>query len=125
MNEASAPTTTAPGPARPPEGDWLGTPYLRFERQGALATVTVDRPEARNAMTPAMYFGVRYAVEHVNRDPELAGLLLTGTGDVFIPGGDLGGDSRDGWGDPLGLLGMDVTPFESIRASRKPVVCAV
>jgi len=110
---------------RPPAGDWLGTPYLRFERQGALATVTVDRPEARNAMTPAMYFGVRYAVDHVNRDPDLAGLLLTGTGDVFIPGGDLSGDDRDGWGEPLGLLGMDVTPFESIRASRKPVVCAV
>ena len=44
---------------------------------------------------------------------------------MFIPGGDLGGDNRDGWGDPLLLLGMDVTPFEAIRASRKPVVCAV
>jgi enoyl-CoA hydratase/carnithine racemase len=92
---------------RPPSGDWLGTPHLRFERRGALGTVTVDRPEARNAMTPAMYFGVRYAVDLVNRDP------------------DLGGDNRDGWGDPLLLLGMDVTPFEAIRASRKPVVCAV
>ena len=109
---------------RPPEGDWLGTPYLRFERHGPLATVTVDRPEARNSMTPAMYFGVRYAIDHVNADPELAGLLLTGTGDVFIPGGDLGGDNRDGWG-PLGHLGMDVTPFEAVRLSRKPVVSAV
>jgi enoyl-CoA hydratase/carnithine racemase len=48
--------------------------------------LTVDRPEARNAMTPAMYFGVLYAVDLVNGDPSLAGLLLTGTGDVFVTG---------------------------------------
>lgn len=110
---------------RPPEGDWLGTPHLRFERRGPVALVTVDRPEARNAMTPAMYFGVRYAVDLVNGDGDLAGLLLTGTGDVFIPGGDLGGTNTDGWADLPRLLGMDNTPFDAIRNSRKPVVCAV
>lgn len=36
------------GAARPPEGDWLGTPYLRFERRGSLAVCAVDRPKARN-----------------------------------------------------------------------------
>src|SRR4051812_4206597 len=48
-------TTTTP---RPPEGDWLGTPYLRFTREGPFGVCTLDRPEARNAMTPAMYFGI-------------------------------------------------------------------
>jgi enoyl-CoA hydratase/carnithine racemase len=72
-----------------------------------------------------MYFGVRYAVDHVNADPDLAGLLITGTGDVFIPGGDLGGENSDGWADLPRLLGMDNTPFDAIRNSRKPVVCAV
>jgi enoyl-CoA hydratase len=115
-------STNAP---RPPDGDWLGTPYLRFERRGPIAVCTVDRPEKRNAMTPAMYFGVRYAVDHVNRSDELVGLLLTGTGDVFIPGGDLSGDNTDGWADLPMLLAMDNTPFDAIRNSRKPVVCAV
>ena len=110
---------------RAPEGDWLGTPYLRFERDGAIATVTVDRPEARNALTPAMYFGIRYAVDHVNRDKELGGLLLTGTGDVFIPGGDMSGANDDGWADLPRLLSMDNTPFDAVRRSPKPVVCAV
>ena len=50
---------------RPPDGDWLGTPYLRFTREGPFAICTLDRPEARNAMTPAMYFGIKYAVTHV------------------------------------------------------------
>ena len=112
-------------PSRPPEGDWLGTPYVRFERHGPLAHCIVDRPQARNAMTPSMYFAVRYAVDVVNRDADLAGMLLTGTGDVFIPGGDLGGASEDDWGGVSRLLGMDTTPFEAIRNSRKPVVSAV
>lgn len=111
---------------RPPSGDWLGTPYLRFERHGPLAWCIVDRPEARNAMTPAMYFAVRYASNHVDADPDLAGLLVTGTDDVFIPGGDMGGASPDGWGDGLpGVLTMDILPFDTLRQSRKPVVCAV
>jgi hypothetical protein len=40
------------GSPRPPEGDWLGTPFLTFRRDGPFAVVTLDRPEARNAMTP-------------------------------------------------------------------------
>ena len=77
-------------------------------------------------MTPAMYFGVRYASNHVDADPDLAGLLVTGTGDVFIPGGDMGGASPDGWsGGMPGLLSMDTTPFDALRQARKPVVSAV
>jgi enoyl-CoA hydratase/carnithine racemase len=102
----------------------MGTPFLRFERHGAFGHLIVDRPERRNAMTPAMYFGVRYATNHVDRDPELAGLLITGVGDVFIPGGDLSGSNDDGW-PGLPLLRMDVTPFDSLRQARKPVVSAV
>jgi len=114
------------GDPRPPEGDWLGTPYLRFERHGSLAMCVVDRPQRRNAMTPAMYFGVRRAVDVVNRDETLAGLLITGTGDVFIPGGDLAQTGHDdGWADLADLLYMDNVPFEAIRNSAKPVVCAV
>lgn len=29
---------------RPPEGDWLGTKYLKFTREGPFAVLTVDRP---------------------------------------------------------------------------------
>src|SRR6476661_10915975 len=92
-------TPSDPTAPRPPDGDWLGTPFLKFERQGPFGVVTLDRPEARNAMTPAMYFGIRYAVGLVEADDDLAGLLITGTGDVFAPGGDLGGGGGDDWMD--------------------------
>jgi enoyl-CoA hydratase len=110
---------------RPPEGDWLGTKYLTLRRDGPFAIVTLDRPEARNAMTPAMYFGIRYAITRVNADGNLAGLLITGTGDVFAPGGDLGGGGDDNWMQFGSALSMDVTPFDTLRKSAKPVVSAV
>ncbi|MDT5124862.1 MAG: enoyl-CoA hydratase [Mycobacterium sp.] len=113
------------GGPRPPEGDWLGTPFLNFKREGAFAICTLDRPKARNAMTPAMYFGIRYAISRVNADPDLAGLLITGTGDVFAPGGDLGQAAEDNWMDFAATMGMDVTPFDVLRQSPKPVVSAV
>ena len=110
---------------KPPEGDWLGTPFLSFRREGPFAVVTIDRPEARNALTPAMYFGIRYAVGLVNADADLAGLLITGSGDVFAPGGDMGGGGADDWITFGAALQMDITPFDSLRTSVKPVVSAV
>jgi type I restriction enzyme M protein len=82
--------------------DDLGTPALRLEREGPLAWCVIDRPSARNALTPAMYYGVKRAVRLVNDDPDLAALIITGVDDVFAPGGDLGGraqliDGRNFW----------------------------
>lgn len=119
-------TTGEPDLPKPPDGDWLGTPYLRFERVAPFAQVTVDRPQARNALTPAMYFGVRYAVRVVDADPELAGMVITGVDDVFIPGGDLGKGAGDDWLHLGGVPGaMDVLPFDVLRQSIKPVVSAI
>jgi len=102
----------------------LGAAGLRFERDGVVAWCTIDRPEARNALTPAMYFGLKRAVRLVNQDSELAALIITGTGDVFAPGGDLGGRAEPGDTVPPDI-GHDILPFLAIRDSRAPVVAAV
>jgi enoyl-CoA hydratase len=105
--------------------DNLGTNGLRFERDGFLAWCIIDRPRARNAFTPAMYYGIKRAVHLVNSDPDLSALIITGTGDVFAPGGDLGGRSED-MEDPVpdGLT-HEILPFLAIRDSRAPVISAV
>ena len=97
---------------------------MRLERDGPIAWCVIDRPAARNALTPAMYYGIKRAVNLVNTDPDLAALIITGTGDVFAPGGDLGGRSEAGesWPD---AVGSDVLPFLAVRDSRAPVVAAV
>jgi enoyl-CoA hydratase len=125
-----------------PETFDLGTPFLRLERRGHIALCTIDRPKSRNALSPAMYYGVKRAVEWVNARPDPTALVITGTGDVFAPGGDMrrpvvdeqgGRRSRptrsepeaSEAGPPDGLAGQDVTPFEAIRNSAAPVVAAV
>jgi enoyl-CoA hydratase/carnithine racemase len=105
--------------------DDLGASGLRFEREGVVGWCVIDRPEARNALTPSMYLGIKRAVRLVNTDPDLAALIITGTGDVFAPGGDLGGRSRPGEEVPRGLSGPERLPFLAIRDSRAPVVAAV
>jgi enoyl-CoA hydratase/carnithine racemase len=101
----------------------LGTSNLRFEREGPIAWCIIDRPAARNALTPAMYYGIKRAVQIVNDDPALAALIVTGVGDVFAPGGDLGGRREPG--DEATPVGPEVLPFLTIRDSRAPVIAAV
>ncbi|HTR70532.1 MAG TPA: enoyl-CoA hydratase/isomerase family protein [Mycobacteriales bacterium] len=104
--------------------DDLGAAGLRFERDGVIGWCVIDRPTARNALTPAMYFGIKRAVRLVNTEPDLAALIITGTGDVFAPGGDLGGRAEPGDNLPEDI-GNDILPFLAIRDSRAPVVSAV
>src|SRR5271157_30431 len=102
----------------------LGAAGLRLERDGPIAWCVIDRPAARNALTPAMYFGIKRAVRLVNTDADLAALIITGTGDVFAPGGDLGGRAEPGDSVPDDI-GYDILPFTAIRESRAPVIAAV
>lgn len=104
--------------------DELGADGLRFERDRALGWLTIDRPHARNAFTPAMYFGIKKAVHLVNADKELAALIITGAGGVFAPGGDLAGRSDPG-DEPIPSIGAHMLPFLTIRDSTAPVISAV
>src|SRR6478609_8911665 len=103
----------------------LGTPHLHWDRRGDVAWVRLDRLERRNAMTPNMYFGIRRAVDAVNQSADLQALVITGTGDVFAPGGELGGQHDDGDVNYGELLGTGILPFDAVRESRKPVVASV
>jgi enoyl-CoA hydratase len=103
----------------------LGAAGLRFEREGSIGWLYIDRPQARNAFTPAMYYGIKKAVYLVNKDKDLAALIITGTGDVFSPGGDLG-SRREPDDEPTpDTGGPDILPFLPIRDSRAPVIAAV
>ncbi|MER5185302.1 enoyl-CoA hydratase/isomerase family protein [Streptomyces sp. NPDC002896] len=105
--------------------DDLGASGLRFEREGVIGWCIIDRPKARNALTSAMYYGVKRAVHLVNESPDLAALVITGVDDVFAPGGDLGRRAEPGDVLPPGVRGHEVLPFQAIRESPAPVVAAV
>jgi len=65
------------------------TDAVRYDRVGPVAWVTIDRPEARNAINAAVREGLRDATARFN-DDDAAVLVLTGSGDVaFCAGADL------------------------------------
>jgi enoyl-CoA hydratase len=106
--------------------DWnLGTKNLRIERDGVIAWCVIDRPQARNALTPSMYFGIKKAVRRVNADKDYRALIITGTGDVFAPGGDLGGRYEEGDEAVPEGIGYECLPFVTVRESAAPVISAV
>jgi len=103
----------------------VGTPFLRLERDRHLAWCTIDRPKSRNALSSAMYFGIKRAVQIVNGLAEPTALIITGVDDVFAPGGELRGKVEDP-NPVIEHLGVDeVLPFEAVRNSLAPVVSAV
>ncbi len=60
------------------------------ERLGAVTTVTIDRPEARNALDAATLDGLIAAFEEADADPQVRVIVLTGAGEkAFCAGADL------------------------------------
>jgi enoyl-CoA hydratase/carnithine racemase len=72
---------------------------LHLEREGNVLTVTFDRPERLNAMTPEMYEGLHAACETADADAGVKVLVLRGAGGrAFVSGSDIGkfDEVRDG-----------------------------
>lgn len=63
---------------------------LSFERRGAVAVVTLDRPDAANALNPAMAADLADAAVACDADRSIRAVVLTGAGEkLFCGGGDL------------------------------------
>ena len=65
---------------------------LLYQAASGVATITINRPERRNAMSWGVIAGMRDAVARAKADPEVRVVVLTGAGDkAFCAGADLGG----------------------------------
>jgi enoyl-CoA hydratase len=91
------------------------------ERRGAVLVVTINRPQARNALDAAVARGVAAAVDQLDATDELRAAVLTGAGSFFSAGMDLKAFLRGE--TPViagrGLCGITGTP------PRKPLIAAV
>jgi 2-(1,2-epoxy-1,2-dihydrophenyl)acetyl-CoA isomerase len=62
---------------------------LLFEQRGGVATFTLNRPEARNALTSAIFLDLERMLLEVERDDAVRVVVLTGAGRAFSAGADL------------------------------------
>jgi len=68
---------------------------VRYERRGAVAVVTMDRPKYRNAQNSAMTYALDDAFGRAVNEAEVKVIVLAGAGDHFSAGHDIGSPERD------------------------------
>ena len=97
---------------------------ILFQIDGAVARLTLNRPDKLNSFTAAMHRELRDALAQVTRESGMRCLLITGAGRGFCAGQDLADPEVT---DDLGAtVERDYAPLvRSIRALPLPVVCAV
>lgn len=103
--------------------DPASAPNVLTEVAGRVATITLDRPERRNAVDPETSRAVAAALAAVEADPEVRVAVLTGAGPVFCAGADLkaiaDGRLDELLGQPGGFCGLG-----ALRRT-KPLIAAV
>jgi 2-(1,2-epoxy-1,2-dihydrophenyl)acetyl-CoA isomerase len=105
---------------------------LMIERRGAVAWVTLNRPDVRNALTPDMRNRLIDTVGDIGADPELRCLVITGAGEGFCTGADIRGTSRrQGSGERVAGAARDTIRtgvqrlFRALWELEKPTIAAV
>ena len=79
--------------------------FILYEKSEGLATITINRPEVRNALTQVLMEELGDAINQAEADNEVRVLILTGAGDrAFVAGADIG---EVGARDILSELGLN------------------
>jgi enoyl-CoA hydratase len=105
--------------------------HIDLTCEDGIATLTLNRPEARNAMTPEMGDEIVAAVDALGRDPAVRVVVVTGAGKAFSSGGDLAMLARDAGLDPNAGPTMGGAPrdfyarYLSVRRLPVPTIAAI
>lgn len=95
---------------------------IRFEIDGAIATIAFNRPQKKNAITAAMYQAAADALKEADGHDAVRVIVITGDGNCFTAGNDL----EDFLQSPPQDDHSPVTQFmNALRTTAKPVIAAV
>ena len=81
--------------------------------------IQLNRPQKKNALTPAMYDSLRGAIERADADPSIRVITLTGSGDSFCAGNDLNAFLDDPGSEAAARF------IKAIAGAQTPIVAAV
>lgn len=110
----------------------MSTELIDLEVENAIATVTFNRPDKRNAMNDAMRTEFIHALERVSADKAIRAVVLTGAGKGFCAGGDIAG-MKQRMSAPAGQLAFNGWHRQQrvqhaqalLHTCPKPVIAAV
>jgi enoyl-CoA hydratase/carnithine racemase len=101
---------------------------LRLDRPAeAVARLTLNRPDSRNALDHEMLNAIAEAMPTLDRGIEVRCVLLTGAGEIFSAGYDIGGFSEDQFETEAESLVAHpfVRGLDAVAAHPWPVLCAI
>jgi enoyl-CoA hydratase len=93
------------------------------DRRGAVAIVTLNRPDKKNALSLALVRALESRLGELRGDAEVRALVLTGAGGAFVAGADIA-ELRDR-GAEESLQGINASLFRSVEDHPVPVVAAI
>ncbi|WP_280487461.1 crotonase/enoyl-CoA hydratase family protein [Nocardia farcinica] len=103
-------------------------PHCLVEKRDHVLIVTMNRPEARNALSGEMMAIMKDAWDQVDNDPDIRAAILTGSGGAFCAGADLKAMTSTHPGDQFSGGGWDLSRIEALLKGRrltKPLIAAV
>lgn len=106
----------------------MSEPLVLYAREGHVATLTLNRPEAMNAMSVAMLADLAAAVERYAADEDAWVAVLCGAGRAFCTGGDLKEALTLIGDEPKNFYTMPrqgLEAFALLRRTSKPTIAAV
>ena len=106
---------------------------ITYETRGAVALITLNRPDKLNAWTPPMGMEQADAIARANADPAVGAIVMTGAGRGFCAGADMEAtfksriDGTDPGGNTAGGQGGMPAGLDWVKMARdsKPLIAAV
>ena len=100
------------------------TEHVRIESNNGILTLTLARPDKKNALTDAMYGKLADSIESAEFDPSARVILIRGEGDMFTAGNDVGEFAAVAAGKSEGSRNV-VRFIQSLARCTRPLVAAV
>ncbi len=97
--------------------------FIKVEKENRVATMTLNRPEARNAIMEEMHFELEDVFVDLARDDEVNAVVVTGAGRVFCAGGDVKQMKMDSFA-PVVLMGARRL-IHNMLDVEKPIIAAL
>jgi enoyl-CoA hydratase/carnithine racemase len=103
------------------------TDHILSDLSGGILTLTINRPDKKNALTRAMYQSLGDGIDRASDDPSIRCVLVQANGDIFTAGNDLGDFAAVNAGDSSANAARDDgNPLlKALGRAKAPIVAAV
>lgn len=99
--------------------------HLLIKQQGAVLSITLNRPDSLNAFSPDMILGLTTALSDAHQNPEIRAIVLSGAGRSFSAGGDVKSMGMANSVEVYEHIGRLNECILTMKATEKPIIAAV